>query len=377
KRVVITKDIIRQDLRLDDADGVECLPTKEIFSELAHMGYEKQPLKLKFYKNKFSCSMASAIICLATVLITNQVDDLSSHITKYTSPALTQKVFANMRKIGKGFFGIETPLFDTMMVQPQAATEEEDEDDETRLLEILKLKRRVKKLEKQRRSKSFGFKRLRKVGRRIEEIDADEEITLVDIEIQDDLGAELQERLEEKDEVNANAKEVNVVEPTVFDDEEVKPIFKSEYNKVQTFLKSDRDEEPTKERGIKETLLQESFKKLRAEVEVSCSHSTQDTPTDDPKEMSKEDVKNMLQIVPVSELKVEALQVKYPLIDWEIYSKGSRTYWKIIRVGGITQAYKSFEDMVKDFDKEDLDALWRLTKEKFNTAMPTKDKEKA
>nr|GFA30488.1 hypothetical protein [Tanacetum cinerariifolium] len=56
---------------------------------------------------------------------------------------------------------------------------------------------------------------------------------------------------------------------------------------------------------------------------------------------------------------------------------GSRTYWRFIRVGGITQAYRSFEEMVKDFDREYLNALWRLTNEKFNTAMPIKDKEKA
>nr|GEX61752.1 hypothetical protein [Tanacetum cinerariifolium] len=56
--------------------------------------------------NEFSSSMASAVICLATV------DDLSVHNTKYTSPALTQKVFANMRKIDKGFSGVDTLLFD-------------------------------------------------------------------------------------------------------------------------------------------------------------------------------------------------------------------------------------------------------------------------
>nr|GEV96192.1 hypothetical protein [Tanacetum cinerariifolium] len=53
----------------------------------------------------------------------------------------------------------------------------------------------------------------------------------------------------------------------------------------------------------------ESFKKLKA-VEVSGSESTQDTPTIDPKEMSEEDVNNMLEIIPVAEFKVEALQVK-------------------------------------------------------------------
>nr|GFC42242.1 hypothetical protein [Tanacetum cinerariifolium] len=90
-----------------------------------------------------------------------------------------------------------------------------EQDKVAQALEILKLKRRVKTLEKKRRSKYSGLKRLRKFGGGgIKEIDADEEITLVDMEIQDDLGAELQGRLEEKDEVNA-------VEPTVFDDEEV------------------------------------------------------------------------------------------------------------------------------------------------------------
>nr|GFA80578.1 hypothetical protein [Tanacetum cinerariifolium] len=91
--------------------------------------------------------------------------------------------------------------------------------------------------------------------------------------------------------------------------------------------------------------------------------------------MSEEDVQNMLEIVSVLEFKVKALQVKCPIIDWEIHIEGSRTYWKIIRVSGITEAYQSFEDMLKGFDREDLVALWNLVKEKFT--MPSVDKEKA
>nr|GEW17923.1 ribonuclease H-like domain, reverse transcriptase, RNA-dependent DNA polymerase [Tanacetum cinerariifolium] len=84
------------------------------------MGYEKPSTKLTFYKaffspqlkflmhnilqcmsakrtswNEFSSSMASAVICLSTGRKFNfskaQVGDLSSHTTKYSSPALTQK----------------------------------------------------------------------------------------------------------------------------------------------------------------------------------------------------------------------------------------------------------------------------------------------
>nr|GEY09536.1 hypothetical protein [Tanacetum cinerariifolium] len=135
-------------------------------------------------------------------------------------------------------------------------------------------------------------------------------------------------------------------------------------------------EEPQKKRVAEETLHQESFKKLK-EVEVSGSHYAKDTLTNDPKEMSEEDVQNMLEIFLVSKFKVKALQVKYPLIEWEIHSEGSRTYWKTIRVGGITEAHQSFEDMLKCFDREDLDALWRLVKEKFSTTVPIVKKEKA
>nr|GFD24236.1 hypothetical protein [Tanacetum cinerariifolium] len=54
KKVVVSEDVIRRDLHLDDADGVECLANKEIFAELARMGYEKPPPKLTFYKTFFS-----------------------------------------------------------------------------------------------------------------------------------------------------------------------------------------------------------------------------------------------------------------------------------------------------------------------------------
>nr|GEX39224.1 hypothetical protein [Tanacetum cinerariifolium] len=54
QKVVVSEDIIRIDLYLDDAHGVECLPNEEIFEDLARMGYEKPPLKLTFYKAFFS-----------------------------------------------------------------------------------------------------------------------------------------------------------------------------------------------------------------------------------------------------------------------------------------------------------------------------------
>nr|GEU34089.1 hypothetical protein [Tanacetum cinerariifolium] len=57
---------------------------------------------------------------IGTKSLLAQVGDLSSHSTKYSSPALTQKVFPNMRREGKGFPGVDKPLFEGMIVAQQA-----------------------------------------------------------------------------------------------------------------------------------------------------------------------------------------------------------------------------------------------------------------
>nr|GEU76286.1 hypothetical protein [Tanacetum cinerariifolium] len=67
----------------------------------------------------------------------------------------------------------------------------------------------------------------------------------------------------------------------------------------------------------------------------------------------KEDLKQMMQLVPVEEVYVEALQVKHPIIDWEIHTEGKRNYWKIIRLGGHT-ATLSIKHTTSDKEKE----LW-------------------
>ncbi|GJT81380.1 hypothetical protein Tco_1055722 [Tanacetum coccineum] len=84
----------------------------------------------------------------------------------------------------------------------------------------------------------------------------------------------------------------------------------------------------------------------------------------------------MMIIVSEQGMNVEALQTKYPIINWEIYTKGARKYWKIIRVGNYTEVYQFFNDMLKAFGREDLVKLWSLVKEKFTSTEPTKDKER-
>nr|GEW09423.1 hypothetical protein [Tanacetum cinerariifolium] len=78
------------------------------------------------------------------------------------------------------------------------------------------------------------------------------------------------------------------------------------------------------------------------------------------KDVSEEELKEMIQLVPLEEVYVEALHVKHHIIDWEIHSEGKREYWKIIRLGGHTAVYQFFVDMLKLLDREDLHQLWTL-----------------
>ncbi|GJV82213.1 hypothetical protein Tco_1518083 [Tanacetum coccineum] len=134
--------------------------------------------------------------------------------------------------------------------------------------------------------------------------------------------------------------------------DEIRPIFEEEYNNIQTF-----------------------FKKLRA-AEASRSEPIQEQKTEESQELSKEELQKLLVTVPVKEIYVEALQVKYLIINWEVYTEESRVYWKIIRVRDHIEAYQTFENMLKKFDRDDLEKLWKLVKERFNTIVPTNDKEK-
>nr|GEW33232.1 uncharacterized mitochondrial protein AtMg00810-like [Tanacetum cinerariifolium] len=410
KKVVVTEDVIRQALRLDDADGVECFPNEEIFTELARMGYEKPHPKLAFYKAFFSadCSKASAVICLATgvetpffasMLVQPQPHDeeeedaihnaltppsttnapssppqdptLTPHATPPVSPPHEHPTATSESSMS---------LLNTLMetcgtLYKKVADLEQDK--HTQALEILMLKNRVKKLEKKKKSRSLGFKRLRKVDVSVATKDVsaaeptvfdDEEVTmtmaqtlikmkakkskLLDEQIAQRLHDEENEKVAAKEKQEKDDLERAQVLQKQYDDKEknidwndvveqiqekhldnirkcqslkrkpvsiaqarknmiiylknmveykiehfrgmtydkVRPIFEREYKKVQTLFKPDKDvEEPKKKRVAEETLLQESFKKLKA-VEVSGSDSTQETPSNDPKEMSEEDV---------------------------------------------------------------------------------------
>ncbi|GKF18997.1 hypothetical protein Tco_0067635, partial [Tanacetum coccineum] len=121
---------------------------------------------------------------------------------------------------------------------------------------------------------------------------------------------------------------------------EVKEMFDNVYKQVTSFVPMDSviEKERTKRAGL--NLQEESSKRQKT---GEGSEPTEELKAD---EISQEDLQQMIMVVLVEEVYVEALQVKYPIIDWE------------------------------KFDRDDLDKLWSLVKERFSSTNPTDDKER-
>ncbi|GJY74800.1 ribonuclease H-like domain-containing protein [Tanacetum coccineum] len=80
-----------------------------------------------------------------------------------------------------------------------------------------------------------------------------------------------------------------------------------------------------------------------------ASGSGEEQSAEKEKELSEEELQKLLVIVPMEELVIQPLQVRYSIIDWEVYSEDTR--------------------------RDDLVKLWDLVKETFSTTEPTDDKE--
>ncbi|GKD87669.1 hypothetical protein Tco_1358823, partial [Tanacetum coccineum] len=164
--------------------------------------------------------------------------------------------------------------------------------------------------------------------------------------------------------------------------DELKELLETTMKNVNTFVPMEN-----KDRGRASELATGSSKRAAgAELDHEGSKrqktnealgSVQEQPEEKEKELSQEDLQQMMMVVPVEEVYVEALHVKYLIIDWEVYAEESRKYWKIIRVGNHIEAYQFFEDMLKIFYRDDLVILWNLDKERFSSIEPTDDKERA
>nr|GEZ63882.1 hypothetical protein [Tanacetum cinerariifolium] len=92
------------------------------------------------------------------------------------------------------------------------------------------------------------------------------------------------------------------------------------------------------------------------------------------KQKAKE-LKRNLEIVPDDEddvfVNVAPLSSKPPkIVDYKIYKEGKKEHIQIIRANRNHQLHLSFSKMLKNFDREDLEVLWKIVKDRFKESQP-------
>ncbi|GJY99078.1 hypothetical protein Tco_0516508 [Tanacetum coccineum] len=59
-----------------------------------------------------------------------------------------------------------------------------------------------------------------------------------------------------------------------------------------------------------------------------------------------------------------------PIVNFHIYRKGRNGYYEIMRADGSAKTYLLFSQMLKEFDREDFENLWKLVKAKHRNTRP-------
>nr|GEY38971.1 hypothetical protein [Tanacetum cinerariifolium] len=141
--------------------------------------------------------------------------------------------------------------------------------------------------------------------------------------------------------------------------DDIRSIFEAKFNLNVEFLLKTKEQMEKEEnialQTINETLAEKAAKRRKLNEEV-------------------EDLKRHLEIVPDEDddvyTEATPLARKVPVVDYEIIKLNNKPYYKIIRADGTHQFYISFLTLLKNFDREDLEALWNLVKKMFSTSKP-------
>nr|GEW27369.1 hypothetical protein [Tanacetum cinerariifolium] len=250
-------------------------------------------------------------------------------IDTYETPCYTKKVFSNMARKSVHFSGNVTPLFDTMLVQHQAPEGEGiDTGGSPRRQEIMggtfaqTMSERVLEqpneppLTEDEEGPSVHIEDSPKQGRIIKEMDRDENINLV-----------------------------------------------SEQGEVQETAKHSRDDDD--DETLAETLLnikRSSAKETKEEAKAQG---------DSDKEV--EELKLYMIIIPKEDIAIEAIPLAIKplvIIKYKIVKEGKISTYHITRANGSTKRYTSMINLLENIDREDLETLWKLVKDKYGNTRP-------
>nr|GEW29677.1 putative ribonuclease H-like domain-containing protein [Tanacetum cinerariifolium] len=275
------------------------------------------------------------------LIINHQLVDMDYHKEIFDTPSLTKKVFANMKRVGTGFSREVTLLFDNMLVQAPEA-----------VVKAAKLMTKVVTT-----TEATKVSVLRK--RRGVIIQDPEETTTT---------ATVQPKVQAKD----KRKAILIEEPKPLKrkaqiklDKEMKPLtqaqarrntivylknmvgFKMDYFKGMTYDKI----KPLFEKHYNYN--QAFLDEVNEGVKVSKTEIVTDDDDDD-------DVYT----------NATPLASKIPIVDYKIHTGRNRPYFKIIRVDGNHMLFISLSTMLKNFDREDLESLWKIVRDGFEKTKP-------
>ncbi|GJV85138.1 hypothetical protein Tco_1525036 [Tanacetum coccineum] len=143
----------------------------------------------------------------------------------------------------------------------------------------------------------------------------------------------------------------------------IKDMFDKAFKRVNTFVdyktklvegSEKRAEDSTKRAG--DELEQEPIKKQKV---------------DDDKE--REDLQQCFELVTEEDVAINYIPLATkpaPIVNFQNHRKGRNGYYKIIRANGSAKTYLLFSQLLKEFNREDLENLWKLVKAKHGNTRP-------
>ncbi|GJS18596.1 hypothetical protein Tco_0413068 [Tanacetum coccineum] len=163
KNIIITKLIVRRDLQLEDAEGVDCLPNATIFEQLTLMGPKRKDTEVPHHSGPTTN--------VADEAVNKEMDDSLVRAVITASSLEAEQDSGNTLRSGEDSLKLQELMALCTTLQSRVLNLETIKT--TQANEIASLKKRVKKLKQKKRSRTHGLKILYKVGssRRVESSD--------------------------------------------------------------------------------------------------------------------------------------------------------------------------------------------------------------
>ncbi|GJX22155.1 hypothetical protein Tco_0226600 [Tanacetum coccineum] len=142
-------------------------------------------------------------------------------------------------------------------------------------------------------------------------------------------------------------------------------------NIMSTYLKNMAGYKHTQLKNKSFEEIQMLFEKEMKRVNIFVDMDAEKKVDDDDKE--REDLKQCFEIVPDEEFVIHVIPLAVkpaPIVGFQIHREGRQGSYEIIRANGSTKTYTLFSRLIKEFDRKDLENLWKLVKTKHGYTRP-------